>query len=343
MTLAEDVAAFLRRFVVMDDDKLLVAALWVVHTHAYQAVPQTPYLSITSPERQCGKSTLLELLELLVARPWSCILPSEAVAFRKVSQSFPTLLLDEVDAIFNDKSGDRYEGLRAMLNAGNRNGATVPRCAGPSHEVVDFLVYCPKAIAGIGKLPDTVADRSVPIRLERKTRADDVERFRLRKVEGEAAGLKARIEAWAAENIDALADAEPELPEALSDRQQDGTEPLIAIADLMGIGERARAAVVALCTADRADTDERAGVALLRDLKTVFDAHPDAPAGFSESLLTGLAELPESRWTVLTARGMASLLGPFGVHPQRIRIDEHQRRGYLRAELQPAWERYCGA
>ncbi len=34
--------------------------------------------------------------------------------------------------------------------------------------VKNFSTFCPKAIAGIGRLLDTVSDRSIPIRMERK-------------------------------------------------------------------------------------------------------------------------------------------------------------------------------
>ena len=83
-----------------------------------------------SPEKQCGKTRLLDVLELVVARPWRAIMPSEAVLFRKIDAVTPTLLLDEADAIF-DKSNGTTEPLRALLNAGNRRGTSVPRCVGP--------------------------------------------------------------------------------------------------------------------------------------------------------------------------------------------------------------------
>ena len=69
-------------------------------------------------------------------------------------------------------------GLRAILNAGHRRGATVPRCIGVSSKPQDFNVYCAKVLAGIGVLPDTITDRSIPIRLARKRRSEHVERFR---------------------------------------------------------------------------------------------------------------------------------------------------------------------
>ena len=128
---------------------------------------------MTSPERQCGKTRLLEVIELLVPEPWRVELPSEAVAYRHIHAKMPTLLLDEVDTTFNVRTRDRYEGLRALLNAGNRRGSHVPRCIGSSGKLVNFNVFCPKVLAGIGMLPDTVADRSVPIRLERRRQATD--------------------------------------------------------------------------------------------------------------------------------------------------------------------------
>lgn len=60
----------------------------------------------------------------------------------------------------------------------------------------DFETFCPKAIAGIGQLPDTVADRSIPIRLKRKGPNEAVERFRRRNVLGQANEIRERIPAW---------------------------------------------------------------------------------------------------------------------------------------------------
>src|SRR5262245_42341098 len=96
-----EVDRFIRRFVVMSNAQSRVTALWVVHTHCVEVAEQTSYLAITSPEKACGKSRTLEVLELLVARPWETVLPSEAVLYRKVHARRPTLLLDEVDTIFN--------------------------------------------------------------------------------------------------------------------------------------------------------------------------------------------------------------------------------------------------
>ena len=94
-------------------------------------------------------------------------------------------------------------------------------------------MYCPKAFAGIGDcLPDTVADRAIPIRLKRRTRDRTVERFRLRDVGPEGHSLRDRLADWLEPHRDHLVESRPALPDELDDRAQDVWEPLLAIADL---------------------------------------------------------------------------------------------------------------
>ena len=82
--------------------------------------------------------------------------------------------------------------------------------------------------------------------------------------------LRDQVEAWAAENIEALEGAQPEMPEALNDRAQDACECLVAIADACAVGEEARAALVTLFRVERQDDMESLRIKLLRDLKVVF-------------------------------------------------------------------------
>src|SRR5919204_12870 len=127
---------------------------------------------------------------------------------------YPTLHPSEVDAIFNTKSADFHEGLRAILNSGSRKGVQVARCLGNSGRVEQFNVFCPKVLAGIGTLPETISDRSIPIRLKRKLPHEKVERFRRREVEALARPVAEQIEQWVG-SLDAeqLQAARPELPE----------------------------------------------------------------------------------------------------------------------------------
>src|SRR5204863_5407829 len=119
------------------------------------------------------KTRLLEVFELLVAKPWLTGRVTAACLIRKIDHVKPCLLLDESDAAF---SGDQQytEALRGILNTGFQSGGVASCCVGQGANITykDFRTYCAKAIAGIGHLPDTVADRSIPIRLIRKKPGD---------------------------------------------------------------------------------------------------------------------------------------------------------------------------
>jgi len=202
------------------------------HTHVFEAFGCTPYLAISSSEKRSGKTRLLEVLELLVRAPLPTANISDAALFRVIDDRHPTLLIDEVDAIFGKRS--QRDELRGIINAGYRRGATTHRMGGPNNTTLQtFSVYCPKAFAGIGDcLPETVSDRAIPIRLMRRTRGQTVERFRLREVEPEGHALRDRLADWLEPQLDYLVESRPSLPDELDDRAQDVWEPLLAVADL---------------------------------------------------------------------------------------------------------------
>src|SRR5215471_11915384 len=112
----DSISKFLERYVVFSSPAQPTAiALWVTHTWALDAFDYTPYLRVDSPEKQCGKSRLLDCLDLITPKAWRTISPSEAVLFREIDRERPTLLLDETDTLFCNGKDDRAESLRALL------------------------------------------------------------------------------------------------------------------------------------------------------------------------------------------------------------------------------------
>jgi len=349
----EDVLVALRRYVVFPLDAQTVAiALWVLNTYVFDLHDSTPYLNITSATKQAGKSRLFEVLNLLVARPYLAVEATEAVLFRKIAADTPTLLLDEIDTCFG-KESTMTEGLRAVLNAGYRRGATVPRCVGPNHELKDFPVFCPKAFAGIGeRLPDTVVDRSIPIELRRRAPAErQVARFRQTRARSELTPLRDRIRAWGAAASEALSVAEPALPDELSDRQQDSWEPLLAIADLAG-GEWSDRARTAAVTLHGGVVDQDVGVLLLAHIRDLFDEQ-EADELSTEELLGGLInrgdDSPWPRWwsedverkqTKGPASQLARKLKPYAIKPEQLWLSGNKVRGYRRSAFADSWSRY---
>jgi hypothetical protein len=231
----DTVIAFLERYIVFPRRAHgTVIALWVAHTWVVDPFDYTPYLNISSPARRCGKSTLFDCLALLCPKPWSVVSVTEAVLFRKIDKDCPTLLLDELDKL----GEEALEGICAVLNAGFDCGTVVTRCVGARHTLCEFKVFCPKAFAGInnGRLPDTVADRSIPIVMARRRRDQTRERFRAREAKPIAEPIRTALEAWSKDpsTISSLRDARPIIPEQLGDRAADICEPLLAIADMAG-------------------------------------------------------------------------------------------------------------
>jgi hypothetical protein len=195
--LLDEIAAFVQRFVILSRPELLVISLWVAHTWAFEASDATPYLAVTSAEMRSGKTRLLEILELLVHSPWRTGRVTPAALARKVESDCPTLLLDEWDATARGNQ-DFTETLHGILNAGHRRNGKVSVCGPKSagYQPMDFQMFCPKVIAGIGKLPETIADRSIQIRLKRKAPGEKVDRFRAKQLLGDSNTLKARLRAW---------------------------------------------------------------------------------------------------------------------------------------------------
>jgi hypothetical protein len=340
--------AFIRRFVVLSPDQLLVVSLWIIHTHAVDVVDETPYLSVTSPERRCGKTRLLEVIELLILKPWLCILPSEASVYRRINKEHSTLMLDEVDTIYGKRTKDKYEGLRALLDSGSRRGVHVTRAIGRTNKLESFDVFGPKVLAGIGVLPDTIADRSIPIRLARRTRQEPIERFRRRQVMAAVGSMRDQIEAWTSDHLASLDGAQPEMPDELNDRAQDACECLVAIADELGVGSEARAALVRLFSGDRADDAESMRILLLRDLRTLFEARgaQALPTEGIDGVLAGLWAMTESPWSTwygrtFDSRDLAGLLAHFEIGPKVVRVGKKRTaRGYHVRELSRVWDRY---
>jgi hypothetical protein len=365
----ETVEAYIRRFVVMSDEEHAMVSLWTLLTYVYRSFYAIPYLNVSSPMEECGKTRLFEALSMVVHHGDMQVIPTAATIFRSIEVKDPTLLLDEIDMTLGKKAEDNTE-LIAVLNAGYRSGAAVPRNVGngSSMKVVNFPVFCPKALAGINeqRIPQQTLSRCIPIRLERKTPEQKVERFRESKEVRGTEAIRDGLSQWAVEVGTDLKDAdEPVFPEELSDRQQDIWEPLLVIADLAGGTWPARARQAALVLHKK---DEMAGYRT-RLLRACRDAFGDQDRSLSRTLITALASREDGEWagwwgeTISRAlRSESSLydhdgvtdglwrklgsrlaheLAPFdGIGPKKIRVGEETGQGYTREMFEPHWARY---
>ena len=339
--LLNDLVAAFENYVVLPDGAAAALALWVVHAHAHDAAYISPILTIVSPDKRCGKTTTLGVVQALVPKALSTSNISTAALFRSVEKWRPTVLIDEADTFLRDN-----DELRGVLNSGHiRSSARVIRTVGDDHEPKAFRTWAPKAIALIGEPPSTLLDRSIVVPLRRKRRDEAVQRFRMDRL-GDLQELARRAARWAEDNIDILRDLDPDVPHALNDRAADNWRAPLAIADWVG-GEwpgRARDVALAL-SGDKAVEDASPGAMLLADMEIIFSQR-GADRIVTADLIAALVDMEDRPWAEwrrgqpVTFTSISRLLKPYGIKPDKWRVKLDSERGYLRAACEDAFSRY---
>ena len=343
-----DLATAVRRYVVMAAEDALVAALWVLHSYVFDVFMCTPRLCVTSPEKRCGKTTLLDVIACLVNRPLPTVDITGPAIFRTVEKARPTILFDEADNMFgrHGKAADSARDILTIFNSGHRHGGRVTRTVGDDFEPRAFSTHSPAVIALIGNLPGTLADRSIHIRLRRKLAGDRVEQFRIDRTE-DLQHLAQQARRWCEDNRSILVGIDPEMPEGLFNRVADNWRPLLAIADAAGCPSEARA-VASKAAAQEAD--DAAGVMVLADIRLAFDGlKTDRDKYGSKRLVSYLNELEGRPWADyrrgkgISEHWLVRILGPFGIKSEREPLyfaDGTRVRGYLRSSFDDAFARY---
>jgi putative DNA primase/helicase len=300
--LLDAIDAVLQETMVMTDAQRLGFGLWVVFSHVLDAFDHSPRLIIRSALKRSGKSKLLRLARLLVARGLSVVGISPAALFRAIEAFRPTLLMDESDLYLNDaRKGAGAElntALQALVNGGfDRDDSQVVRVEGERvRKPRLFSIWCAMGLARIGVAASTIEDRSVVIILTRKATSEKVARLD-KALRARIVGLRRQIARWAADHGDALGKADPDLPEFGSDRAADAWRPLIAIADLGGkaLGAQARAAALALVREQEAGTQE-IELQALADIAPWLADHPQLQEVFTSELVAHLVTLEHRPW-----------------------------------------------
>lgn len=348
-TLLDRIHTTLRRFVVAPNSALIATTLWIVFTYLIEnkSVIVSPRLMITSPEKRCGKTRLLEIIAALAFRPVPASNISPSIIYRACDICPLTLLIDEADTFVKGR-----EELRGLLNSGHtRSGAYVMRSVSPDERnwiPKRFSTWGAFAVAAIGRLPDTWLDRSIEVRLQRKLRSEKVHRFLQRDSLGRRRlkVLAQKIARWVADNQDAVVGAAVEPLKEINDRADDNWEVLLAIATVAG-GEWltwARAAAVEL---SREMDVESFRTMLLTDLRAIFSAPENVRAtSFSSAdLCRRLASIEGRPWAgsrrgaPIDQNQLASLLRPFKIFSTTVWL-KPPAKGYKRRDFLGTFKRY---
>ena len=316
-------------------------SLWCAFTWFIEGVHFAPLLVIRSPESECGKTTVKDVVQQFVRRPLSNEGVSIAALFRVVEQEQPTLLLDDADSwLLRDPNDERH----SLINSGHKRGGRVLRCVGDNHDLKAFNTFCAKVIAFIGKSKDTLHNRSIEIVLRRKMAGEKI--IPLRNADRSAFDtLRAKLARMEADYLDTIAKARPDLTD-LDNRAADNWEPLLAIADLAG-GEWPRLARhAALGLLQSREPVISTGVELLADIEHIFAAKGEARIR-SADLVRALCDDEEAGWKTynrgreITPRQISKRLGEYGIQPKTIRFGYGDTlKGYELAQFQDAFARY---
>jgi len=324
------------------------AATWFVE-HAYIA----PILALQSPTKRTGKTTVLDLLSRVVRRPLltSGVGATPAVLFRANDKFRPTFLLDEAEKLRTKFGGGSQ--LISLLNSGHRRGGTVQRCAevNGSFRVETFDAFGFRAVALIGDVWDTLADRAIILRMQRATGDADILPFlkHIEDVETRGELLARKLVRWASgvggEFRTAWSNAE--YPDWLNDRERDNWSTLLGVAQLAGGQWPSRLRDASRQLASEPAEDGDPGERLIHDIREIFETFDRPEAIKSGDLVRELGDIETSPWGEkrggkgLSTHKLARMLKPFGVRPNQDRTSAGEKvRGYWLSDLQPVFDRY---
>jgi hypothetical protein len=346
----DSVVSFLRQHLVCTEAQLNVLALWIAHTWTFQSSPTAVYLEIRSPESQSGKSTCLMLLAMLSAAPWMAVGPDpRTVVSRLLTKArqvtSETLVnLPTPSTIFLDDhqhtlGRSERQGLLAMLSSGT---SAVNRYAAGDAE---YWLFGPKAFAGNGPLPHSLAERCIPLTFHRKKTSETVARFNAR-VRERATTLTRQLQQWGHDFSPAIAQAATRTPVGVPSElilpEINNSEPFFHIADVIGgpWPQRARTALTDVFT----NTGASLPLTVLNDVRSCFFLKEFPDYLLTRDILDMLAmyeNRPWSSWPRNAGGKLGGLLKPFGVFSRNLNFASGKRlKGYTLEDFKEVWDRY---
>jgi hypothetical protein len=332
----------IQKHVVLTADQAVVVALWVMFTWVHEkAAVHSPILLVTSPEPNCGKSTLLGVVSYLVRRSLVSVSIKGPPLFRSIEKWQPTFVIDEADTALANN-----DDLKEVVNSGWTRGQSVMRCDPETYDPCPFSTFAPKAIGMKGRnLLDTTLSRAVIVEMQRKLPGERVTDFD----HIDDAGLKElrrKLSRWAEENGEQLASHTPTIPDGFHNRVRANWKLLLAIAELAGADLKARQAAMAVENI-QATFEASLGIELLHDILGFFEAAPERDAVFTKELIDWLVAAPERPWAAygrvrkpITDRQIAKLLGAYRIVSGTVRFGAATNKGYQRKHFAEAWKRY---
>lgn len=327
-------------FMVIDEPYKVVFVLWVIFTYLLDHAEFAPLVWITSPEKQCGKSTLLGLFARVADKAITANSITPSALQRVVEKYRPCLLIDEIDANL-----DKNSPIWGVINGGHSKTANIAiKCNSDNGNALEaFSAYGAKVICGIGaNLPAPTISRAIRFVLRRKTKDDKpTKRFILKNLPyAQTDTLKRKIKRWTMDNAEQIAGVNIPIFD-INDRDYDNWEFLLQIASVLGVYDVAVRACLEICQQEKEPTQNER---LLDNIREVMSKKTKLK---SDWLLNELIENTDWEWANYNGYNMPmnkhQLLGKlktFGIIQRPINDGNQRYKGYYIEHLTPIFNRY---
>ncbi len=278
--LLTEIEAVINKHVILNPHAAAALAVWVLHTYTFELRDTVAYVAIESPEKRCGKTTLLSVLAAMAHRPLISSNITVGALFRAIHNCNPTLFIDEADTFL---AGNGI--MRGIINCGNtrrtayvvrssasnnsklniQNSSLPPAPATPDSGVKKYSCWCPKVIAMIGEAPDTISDRSIVVKMSRKLTTETCAPLAaLNTTE-----IRAKCARFALDAHNSIAQHPKITGQGLNDRAADTFDPLYVIARHAGPDWEKKLHAAATTLSATADS-ENSGAGLILDILDIF-------------------------------------------------------------------------
>jgi len=196
----ELVSVYLKRYIYLTEQQAEAIAVWVCAAWLKDHWVKFPHLCIVSPEKRCGKTTLLTLLSHVVPIPIFASSISSAAVYRLIKQRQPTIIMDESQSLSSARSSDSGEVMKILLNAAIEKRANVIKAVPTDMEsIIEYNLYSPKIFALIGEADGVLADRCLVIEMSRKDEDLELELYRDIQTVAEGDEITKILELWTKE------------------------------------------------------------------------------------------------------------------------------------------------
>jgi hypothetical protein len=386
--LLADIETVIKKHVILSDHAAAALAVWVLHTYTFELRDTVAYVAIESPEKRCGKTTLLSVLAAMACKSLIASNITVGALFRAIHTCTPTLFIDEADTFLAGNSI-----MRGIINSGNTRrtayvlrlssakkvGSASRSLASPTDEnrpvavpsplpfdgrgegqgevrvhqqstinhqppestdsgLKKYSCWCPKVIAMIGEVPDTIADRSIVVKMARKLTTEAC----LPLAALDAAEIKAKCTRFALDMGHFISSAPKISAEGLNDRASDTFDPLFVIARLAGSEWEHKLRAASLGLSSTADT-ENSGSGLILDIIDIFVENGWEKI-FTRDLVPilrdGGLKSQALRPGNINEHHISKILRHYGIKPDSVRIGKEVKNGYLAGDFRNALHRY---